>query len=424
MSVECCEIEIRIGDEWRLLGELTFLGGKSVQTPSYFEYDVDYVSEAGFGLRDFRAASLNFPLSFEKYECEAWPPFLFDLLPQGAYRRQLSAKLQLSGPNADLPLLQLGAGNPPGNIRIKGAEDALDEIPVGHIGFTKDDIIERNEDFIDYAYLAGAPVSGSSGAQGEAPKFLLRCSYDGRWHADGVLADEDTKACYIVKFPRGKSEQDRLILRIEAAYWQVAKWFGIEVAEPITWEKDCLFIPRFDRKRIAGQLDYFGLESLCSGAGVAAFGASISQINLLKVIREFSSEPERDAAEYFRRDVLNVALGNVDNHARNSAFLKSTSGSVRLSPLFDFAPMYLDSACIARLCRWPNEPAMTPPWGKLAVELEDQGLIGNRLALIEELIERVGGLREAMTDFGVPKAVIEDRRNRIESVHRALELQS
>lgn len=53
-----------------------------------------------------------------------------------------------------------------------------------------------------------------------------------------------------------------------------------------------------------------------------------------------------------RRDVLNMAMKNTDNHARNTSVQRLPDGTVRLTPVYDFAPMYLDREVIARSCRW------------------------------------------------------------------------
>jgi serine/threonine-protein kinase HipA len=64
-----------------------------------------------------------------------------------------------------------------------------------------------------------------------------------------------------------------------------------------------------------------------------------------------------------------IALRNTDNHGRNSAFLKYADGTVKLSPLYDFAPMFLDPEGIPRSSRWGKELEPIPgrpDWGKVA----------------------------------------------------------
>ena len=50
-------------------------------------------------------------------------------------------------------------------------------------------------------------------------------------------------------------------------------------------------------------------------------------------------EPEGEVVEYVKRDVANIVLGNKDNHGRNTAVQRHCDGTVRLAPVFDFAPM-------------------------------------------------------------------------------------
>jgi serine/threonine-protein kinase HipA len=45
-------------------------------------------------------------------------------------------------------------------------------------------------------------------------------------------------------------------------------------------------------------------------------------------------------------------MGNSDNHGRNTALRKWADGTIRLAPLFDFAPMRLSPAVILRSTKW------------------------------------------------------------------------
>ena len=70
------------------------------------------------------------------------------------------------------------------------------------------------------------------------------------------------------------------------------------------------------------------------------------------MLRRISSDPIADVIEYVLRDVLDLAMGNPDNHGRNTALRKTADGEIRLSPLFDFAPMKLSAAVIVRSTKW------------------------------------------------------------------------
>ena len=74
------------------------------------------------------------------------------------------------------------------------------------------------------------------------------------------------------------------------------------------------------------------------------------------------TDPQAQVLEYLKRDVANLALGNKDNHARNTALQRDFLGGVRLTPLYDFAPMYLHPDGIARRIRWEGNDAGSPDW--------------------------------------------------------------
>jgi len=69
--------------------------------------------------------------------------------------------------------------------------------------------------------------------------------------------------------------------------------------------------------------------------------------------------------EYLKRDVANLALGNKDNHARNTAVQRDFESHVALTPLYDFAPMYLHPDGIARCIRWEANDGGQPDWARV-----------------------------------------------------------
>jgi serine/threonine-protein kinase HipA len=77
------------------------------------------------------------------------------------------------------------------------------------------------------------------------------------------------------------------------------------------------------------------------------------------------TSPQDEVLEYLKRDVANLALGNKDNHARNTAVQRDFNGHIALTPLYDFAPMYLHPDGIARRIRWDNNDAGQPDWARV-----------------------------------------------------------
>lgn len=93
-------------------------------------------------------------------------------------------------------------------------------------------------------------------------------------------------------------------------------------------------------------------ESVASLAGVRGFDVPITMNEMPTTIRNHVSVPLDETIEFLKRDVLNVALRNTDNHAQNTAVQRLTNGRVQLTPVFDFAPMFLDPEIVPRTSRW------------------------------------------------------------------------
>ena len=246
-----CDIEIFHHNQWHLAATFSVPENQVVRGYSgsgTLIYNINYAVE-NLDKSDYTALSCRNPVNFDFYNLPTWPPFLLDLLPSGAGRRAILNQLSMPdrGSKSDWPLLLYGASNPVGNLRIKQAVlQSEDSLP--HPGFTQAEIVERAEGFIEYAHSHGAPVAGSSGVQGDAPKFLLTQDKHGRWHADGALPDSLAKKHWIVKFPRGHLSSDYAVLRNEFFYYKVARALGLRVHAPPEFVNNTLFIPRFDRE--------------------------------------------------------------------------------------------------------------------------------------------------------------------------------
>jgi serine/threonine-protein kinase HipA len=358
--------------------------------------------------------SCRYPLGYDVRDEPRWPAFLLDVIPSGAARRFWEREIGVpNAPSSDWAVLLRGAGNPPGNLRIA---EAAPPPHAAHPGFARADVVARAERFLEYARAAGAEVAGASGAGGDSPKLLLREDRSGRFHPDGALDDAATRAFWLVKFPRSQKEVDHVVLEAEAAYHRVARRFGARVHGEVTWENGCLFVPRFDRVEDEdGGFRRLGLESLCSLAGVSDFGATIPKESQASALARFASEPAGALREFVLRDVLDVALGNTDNHARNTAVLKDERAGIALAPLYDFAPMLLDSEGIVRACRWGDEVAGFPRWTAALDVLGDGGR-----EWMKALIPRVSALPQWLAEERVPKRVQQEVVQRIERVARDL----
>jgi len=182
-----------------------------------------------------------------------------------------------------------------------------------------------------------------------------------------------------------------------------------------------LFIPRFDREVASNAIVRHGVESLCSATGIAEFGAHPSQNALVETIAHYSSQPQKDVEEFILRDIVNVAMGNTDNHSRNTAFLK-TGGEVRLAPLFDFAPMYLDEQGIARACRWDNyDRGGDIDWVSIIKSFDLPGINNEEtLNRVRQFSDKIKILPAIMESSGVDESIVKHLEHRIENIHSKL----
>jgi serine/threonine-protein kinase HipA len=415
--MDACTLEIFVGGRWTTAGKVHVKDESAGYAgPARFEYDLDYLEGQFSAIEaiDARAVSCRYPLSYDEREEPRWPAFLLDVIPSGAARRFWEHELSLpNAPSSDWAVLTHGARNPPGNLRVA---EATRPMPEPHPGFLRNEVVERANGFLEYARAAGAEVAGASGAGGDSPKFLLREDHSGKLHPDEAIADVATKAFWVVKFPRSPKEIDAVVLQAEAGYHRVARRFGAEVHGEVTWVDGSLWIPRFDRVAGGVGLERRGLESLCSLAGVSEFGERIAKETLAKALGRFATDGVAALREFVLRDVLDVALGNTDNHARNTAVTKDEHGSVAVSPLYDFAPMLLDSTGISRVCRWRDEEGGFPSWTAALEVLGDGGV-----EWLRTLVPCVRALPQWLDEERVPDRVRTEVAPRIERVARALE---
>ena len=394
------------------------------RTPAIFEYDLDYAFEVGV-----EPLSLRFPVTAEMQTLGQWPAFIFDLIPQGSGRQYLLGQLKLTdNAAANFPLMCAGAFNPIGRIRVAEAAAyyanhvSRHETEDERHGFTTEEIIRRGDAFNERMLIHSMLAAGSLGVQGAAPKYLLTKDQKGLWHADAALADQYAVEHFILKRPRGSTQADSKVLRNEAAYMKVATALGLRTYGTLQYRDDTLFIPRFDRVVRDGRVERLHQESVASLAGLVGFENSPNQFELLKAFRAVVNDKTNETIEFLKRDILNLAMRNTDNHARNTAVQK-IGAEIRLTPLFDFAPMYLDPEGIPRAARWyaPQTSRELHEWRHIlaALEIEDAERHLLRVEL-QRFGSQLGNLEQAMHQAGVDDDIIAHIRPHIATQMRQL----
>ncbi len=418
-------IQSLVNQQWHDMAILTLRDpAKGVASPCSLGYEMDYSIE-WLESDDEHACSLTLPVQVMiEHESDRWFGVLEDIVPAGAARRYLVDYWGLQGLSAgeqDSTLLEKGTIAPVGNLRIK---ESIPTVAVGstlHLRkFTVTDVINRDSDFLAYAQEMGAISGGATGAGGEAPKLLLRCSAkDDIWidtfQDQHTLAD----AHYLVKFPRGRRSQDDCdILRAEFHFYQELAAMGvttINTEQMRLLEGDrypSLWLPRFDTHWNGEAWERYGLESIFSVLHQPA-GSYLNHFEVLRsvvrLLEKHSEDFDREAfvCEWLARDLLNIAFGNTDNHGRNTALLKQPN-HIWLSPIYDFAPMKMDPEGVTRTTKWgtPFEEGGEYRWQAITEELSDLCPSETSFYALQDTARKLIGLQGRLNERGVSEHVL------------------
>ena len=425
-----CTLQIYQEDEWldcaivEIVGQQQSGWQAATRTSYLFEYAISYMD-----LSDGHALAYHLPVNVQNTLQSTWPAFLMDLLPQGYGRKELLRQLNFSEntqEQADWALLKAGAGNPIGNLRIKEAYEWLQgQFPVQqNHGFSLDQVVERQEKFIESLASYGLFIAGSSGIQGEWPKLLLTQGHDDLFYLDHTLTDHQVKQHWLVKFSRGSDQNLDKILMHEALYMKVVQYLGLRVHQELELHGKTLFIPRFDRKVIDGKVERIAQESIASLGGKAGFGVRMTHNQICSLLMQCCTEPKQEIFEYLKRDLANVALGNKDNHTRNTAIQRFNNGIIQLTPLFDFAPMWLHPDGIARTTRWERDDhGGMPIWHSVIEQIAESTMIDPKeiKAVLIEQLPLYQGLLEHMQYLQLAPEILENSQYRIDNICQQLE---
>ena len=425
-----CTLQIYQEDEWldcaivEIVGQQQTGWQAATRTSYLFEYAISYMD-----LSDGHALAYHLPVNVQNTLQSTWPAFLMDLLPQGYGRKELLRQLNFSEntqEQADWALLKAGAGNPIGNLRIKEAYEWLQgQFPVQqNHGFSLDQVVERQENFIESLASYGLFIAGSSGIQGEWPKLLLTQGHDDLFYLDHTLTDHQVKQHWLVKFSRGSDQNLDKILMHEALYMKIAQYLGLRVHQELELHGKTLFIPRFDRKVSDGKVERIAQESIASLGGKAGFGVRMTHNQICSLLMQCCTEPKQEIFEYLKRDLANVALGNKDNHTRNTALQRFNNGIIQLTPLFDFAPMWLHPDGIARTTRWERDDhGGMPIWHSVIEQIAESTMIDPKeiKAVLIEQLPLYQGLLEHMQYLQLAPEILENSQYRIDNICQQLE---
>lgn len=276
--------------------------------------------------------SLTMPIRPEPYDGELVLPWLMNLLPEGEPLRAMTRALGAAPEDA------LGLIAQTGND-LAGALNIVPQQPNGAPGYRPIPDAEALERILNELpsrpFLIGEDgVSMSlAGAQDKLPVALI----------DGQIAVpvNGAPSTHILK-----PDNPRLpgSVQNEALCMVLARRMNLNVA-PVTagvaGERSYLLVSRYDRIGTAGKIQRLHQEDFCQALGyppaakyefngTGSRGPSIADMFML--VRQHMTA--RDITRLLDAVIFNVAIGNVDSHAKNYSILLGPS-SPRLAPLYD-----------------------------------------------------------------------------------------
>lgn len=188
------------------------------------------------------------------------------------------------------------------------------------------------EDLLRAADLlqAGEPLPPS------LDQALLHGSSIGGARPKATLQEDDGRRELIAKF--SSTSDTYPVVKAEAAAMHLARLAGVNVAPVELVEvlgRDVLLVERFDRPTDGGRRMMVSLLTLLRLDEMMARYASYHEF--ADLIRQGFTDPLPTLRELFRRIVVNIAVSNTDDHARNHAAFWDGQW-LSLTPAYDVCP--------------------------------------------------------------------------------------
>lgn len=290
-----------------------------------FVYDAAWLNSAArFPL------SLSMPLSAREWGEHVILPWLMNLLPEGAPLRALTRALGASAEDV-LALITASGGDLAGALSLRTPAGPARTEPIRDTA-----ALERilNE-LPSKPFLVGdeGVAMSLAGAQEKLPVVFENGAF--------VIPVNGSASTHILKPDNANLPGS---VQNEALCMQLARRCGLNVAEATTGiagDRSYLLVTRYDRVLKDGAIRRIHQEDFCQAFGrppAAKYehnqtgipGPSLAE--MFALIREHMTA--RDTNQFLDAVIFNIAIGNVDSHAKNYSILLKP-GRVELAPLYD-----------------------------------------------------------------------------------------
>ena len=304
-----------------------------------FAYDRAYLGQG----RSALPLSLRLPLQEECFDPRATRAFFGNLLHESNYMRQ---KLDREGIDPDdlIEVLAAVGKDCPGSVSCTLPGEPRPKRP-GHLKSDYREIVNLDAIVTELASRREPPVqdgndSDPSPIAGVQPKIAATVR-------DGVFLFPELGAptTHILKVSPNEDSQQSLI---EHACLNFARRFGCETIEHellLIAGKHTLLVKRYDR-RVDGDFVYrthqedmaqaLGLESRqkYQRYGTKGTRTRYDASNIIDLLRK-TRRARADLEAFFRLTLVNLILGNTDNHAKNHSLLFDDGPVPRFAPAYD-----------------------------------------------------------------------------------------
>lgn len=312
--------------DMRLVGQAHFTSGRSLATT--FLYDAAYLARGGANIDpslqlvpgpQYQSGMLR---AFSDSSPDRWGRNLIDKAERIAAREAGRAARSLDDVSY---LLGVSDDTRQGALRFRavGTEDFLGAEAHVPAMVELPNLLRRSDELAgddDYTEAVKQLLdTGTTGLGGARPKASVRLE-------DGALG--------FAKFPHSSDEWD--VMAWEATTLGLLSDCGMAVPEfrlTRLGERCVLILRRFDRDPKQQRVGYI---SAMTAIG-AADGEHHDYVEIADAIRDIARSPRAALSDLYDRVIVNVALGNTDDHLRNHGFLRD-GNAWTLSPAFDVNP--------------------------------------------------------------------------------------
>jgi serine/threonine-protein kinase HipA len=312
--------------------ETSIVGRVRVDDTGRFSFTYD---DAWLARDDRFQISLALPLEPTEFNGGPAHNFFANLLPEGAVRQAVCARLGIS-PDNDFALLQAIGGEcagalslvAPGRARSERDEPTYEELDDKRL----QELVA--EDAIPLLIGGSTTRLSLAGAQDKLPVALL----DGKIH----LPLDAAPSTHILKLPNRRYPH---LPANEAFALGLARQLGFDVVRAELFARTdppSLLVTRYDRLLVAGASTIRRLhqEDLCQATGVSPtrkyeVEGGPTFVRAVALVRSNVARPLVDVPRMLEWQAYNVVIGNSDGHAKNLSIVDAGGDRKDLAPFYD-----------------------------------------------------------------------------------------